>query len=139
MILFYIYPLKFLATVLIGGGILNQAFGVTADIGFHGFVDMRVLIIVYSIGAFLIWIIMTLLYKHALNNKEALDLNKHELYKTKEQIQVFFIMSMFALVSIFLGYFDYGPVAGFIYCFIGPVIFLSFWIPEKFRNKENNE
>ena len=134
VILFYIYPLKFLATVLIGG-MLHHGFGVTADLGFYGHIDMRVLIIIYSVGALVIWSIMALLYKHALNNKVALELNEIELDKTKEQIQIFFIMSMFALVSILLGYFDYGPVAGWIYCFIGPVTFLSFWIPEKLRKK----
>ena len=130
VILFYIYPLKFLATVLIGG-ILHHGFGVTADLGFYGFIDMRTLILVYSTGAFLIWIIMTLLYKHAYGNRENLELNRKELDKTKEEIQSFFIMSLFSVASIFLAYFDFGAVAGWIYCFIGPVIFLSFWIPEK--------
>ena len=132
VILFYIYPLKFLASILIGS-MLTNVFGVTADFGFYGPIDMRILIIVYSFGFFMISLIMGLLYHHAYYNRDKLDLNQLELSKTKEHRQIFLIYGIFAAVSIILSYLNYGPIAGFIYFFIGPIMFLSFWIPEKIK------
>ncbi|MDC0230429.1 TMEM175 family protein [Aureispira] len=130
VILFYIYPLKFLATVLISG-MLTNLFGISFVGGFDGYIDMRILTIVYSVGFFMISLVLSLLYMHAYSKRELLELNEIELEKTVVSYQSFVIITLFALTSILLGYFNFGPIAGFIYFFIGPVIFLHFWLKEK--------
>ena len=135
VVLFYIYPLKFLASVLISGLLINF-FGVNLDPGFYGYIDMRILTIVYSLGFFMISLVLCLLYRHAYIKRELLELNKLELEKTIEDYHSFIILSLFALLSIMLGYFNFGAIAGFIYFFIGPTIFVYFWLIDKYKKKK---
>ena len=135
VILFYIYPLKFLATVLISG-LLTNFFGINMDPGFYGYIDMRILTIVYSFGFFMISLVLSLLYRHAYINRNLLELDEFELGKTIEDYHSFIILSLFALLSIILGYFNFGAIAGFIYFFIGPTIFIYFWLLNRCKNKK---
>ena len=106
LILFYIYPLKFLAEILIGEILLNFVFGLNIDFGFSGGIDMRQLMLIYSSGVWMIWMVIRALYQHALNHEKILALDDLEVSTTKTQIMVYNIMIFYATVSILIAYFS---------------------------------
>jgi uncharacterized membrane protein len=128
LILFYIYPLKFLAEVLIGEMVLNFMFGMKIDFGFSGSIDMRQLMLIYSSGVWMIWMVIRTLYQHALNHKKILELDNQEILTTKIQIMIYNIMIFYATVSMLIAFFAGSgfsiAMSGWIYCGIGPTIFL---------------
>ena len=129
VILFYIYPLKFLAEVLIGDFLLGNVRQEMISIS-----NMRTIMLIYSSGVFMIWGIITMLYKHAYNHRDILELNNFEKNTTKEYMLVYMILSGYGLISIILAYFlplNWTPLAGFIYCGIGPTIYIAMKILEK--------
>ena len=116
-VLFYIYPLKFLSEVLFG-----MWFG-TYD-KFTGPIDMQSLMIIYGIGMFMIWLIFGFLYRHAYRFRNDLELNSMEKQITIESMQVYFLMSIFGLISTIIALANYPVLSGFFYFGIGPGIFL---------------
>ncbi len=116
-VLFYIYPLKFLSEVLFG-----MWFG-TYD-KFTGPIDMQSLMIIYGIGMFMIWLIFGVLYRHAYRFRNDLKLNSMEKQITIESMQVYFLMSIFGLISTIIALANYPVLSGFFYFGIGPGIFL---------------
>ena len=129
VILFYIYPLKFLAEVLIGDFLLGH---VREEI--ISFANMRTIMLIYSSGMFMIWGIITMLYKHAYNHQDLLELNDFEMNITKEYMLVYMILSAYGLISIVLAYFlplHWSPLAGFIYFGISPTIYIAMKIHKK--------
>jgi uncharacterized membrane protein len=116
-VLFYIYPLKFLSEVLFG-----MWFG-TYD-KFTGPIDMQSLMIIYGIGMFMIWSIFGFLYRHAYRFRNDLKLNSMEKQITIESMQVYFLMSIFGLISTIIALANYPVLSGFFYFGIGPAIFL---------------
>ena len=132
LILFYIYPLKFLATVLIGEVLLNTLFNMNINFGFNESIfhtiNMQSVMIVYGIGVCSIWGVLSLLYKHAYNHRKLLELNNNEIRITKETILVYSIMSFFGLSSIILACVlpsNLISISGWIYCAIGPAIAIA--------------
>ena len=141
LILFYIYPLKFLATVLIGEVVINTVFNMNIDFGFNESIfmtiNMQSIMIVYGIGVCTIWGILSLLYKHAYNHRKLLELNNQEIRITKETILVYSIMSFFGFLSILLAILlpnNLISLSGWIYCGIGPTIYIVLKIYEKNYN-----
>jgi len=139
LILFYIYPLKFLATVLVGELFVNGLFNMNIDFSFNGeiftFTNMRTIMLVYGSGVFMIWAIITMLYKHAYNHRDILELNNTEINTTKEYMLVYMIMSFYGLLSVILASFlplNWIPLSGWIYAGIGPTIYIVLAINEKF-------
>ena len=59
LVLFFIYPLKFLAQVLINRGILSQGFGIDFNIGFSGGFRRNEIVSLKSISTYWILILMT--------------------------------------------------------------------------------
>jgi len=86
VVLFFIYPLKFMAQIIINTMILKNGFGVEFDVGYVGIVDVSHLFLVYGIGGFFIWFILGLMYLHAYNKREVLELDNNELLITTNSI-----------------------------------------------------
>ena len=129
VILFYIYPLKFLAEVLIGDFLLGN---VREEI--ISFTNMRTIMLIYSSGVFMIWGIITMLYKHAYNHRDLLELNNFEKNTTKEYMLVYMILSAYGLLSVILAYFlplHWSPLAGWAYIGISPTIYIAMKIHKK--------
>ena len=138
LVLFFIYPLKFLAQVLINWGILNRGFGIDFNIGFSGGFEYYDIFIIYGLGGFAIWFVIILMYLHAYNMREILDLDNNELEITRDTILANSIVCLVILISIILAIFEVGNWPGLIYLFITPLIFLVFYIQDKIMNKKNN-
>ena len=129
--LFFIYPLKFLAQVLINLGILNRGFGIDFNIGFSGGFEYYDIFIIYGLGGFSIWFVIILMYLHAYNMREILDLDSNELEITKGTILANSIVCLVILISIILAIFEVGHWPGLIYLLITPLIFLAFYLQDK--------
>ena len=134
LVLFFIYPLKFLAQVLINFGILNRGFGIDFNIGFSGGFEYYDIFIIYGLGGFAIWFVIILMYLHAYNMREILDLDSNELEITKETILANSIVCLVILISIILAIFEVGHWPGLIYLFITPLIFVVFYLQDKILN-----
>jgi len=132
VVLFYIYPLKFMAQIIINMMILKNSFGIDFDIGFSGDIDAYHLFIIYGAGVFFIWLILGLMYLHAYNKKKVLELDNNELEITTNAIVANFIVSFVAAVSIMLTILDMGYLSGWIYFTISPLIFIAIFIKEKY-------
>ena len=132
VVLYYIYPLKFMAQIIINMMILKNSFGIDFDIGFSGDIDAYHLFIIYGAGVFFIWLILGLMYLHAYNKKKVLELDNNELEITTNAIVANFIVSFVAAVSIMLTILDMGYLSGWIYFTISPLIFIAIFIKKKY-------
>ena len=132
VVLFYIYPLKFMAQIVINLLILKNSFGIDFDVGFSGNIDINHLFIVYGAGVFFIWLILGLMYLQAYKKRNILELDNNELQITTDAIVANFIVSFVAAASIMLTIVDMGYLSGWIYFAITPLIFLGIWFKEKY-------
>ena len=132
VVLFYIYPLKFMAQIIINLMVLKNGFGVEFDVGFVGKIDVSHLFIVYGIGGFFIWFILGLMYLHAYNKREILELDNNELLITTNSIVANFIVSFIAIISIIFVIIKMEYLSGWIYFSISPLIFIAIFIKEKY-------
>jgi hypothetical protein len=112
MILFYVYPLKFLWTLL-----FNQMTGAAVEpmIEPH---QVPALMEIFSAGFLAVSIIFLLLFTRALRMRTELDLNSLEILETRSSIGVNVINAGTALVSLAIAFFGgpkYGGWAGMIY------------------------
>jgi uncharacterized membrane protein len=127
VILFFVYPLKFLITFLsklFSGASLSvlnadgsKTWIITPD-------QMVTLMTVYGIGFIVIYGIMTLLYIHAYSRRIELELDATEMIITKGSIIAHAANCGIALTSISivqLGGPGFAGMSGFAYCLIGPI------------------
>jgi len=117
---------------------LNRGFGIDFNIGFSGGFEYYDIFIIYGLGGFAIWFLIILMYLHAYNKREILDLNRNELEITKDTILANSIVCLVILVSIILAIFEVGHWPGLIYLFITPLIFSAFYLQDKILNRKNN-
>ena len=132
LVLFYIYPLKFMAQIVINGNILKNTFGVSFDIGFDGMYDYQHLFLVYGFGVFSIWLILSLMYMHAYKKRSILELDKNELEVTINAIIANLIVCFIAFLSIIFTTFGSKQLPGLIYFFIGPLSYIAILVKEKY-------
>ena len=114
IVLFYVYPLKFLWTHLLGGGgqDFNQAEG-------------RMLLVVYGLGGAAVFLIFVLLYRHAWRLRDDLDLNPLERYDTRAAIVENLLTAAVPMLSVLLALVlpeHLAGLAGWIYLSYGPVL-----------------
>jgi uncharacterized membrane protein len=85
VVLFYVYPLKFLFTLAVGGltGLAASPEGLRNMIQ-----DSQVptLFVVYSIGYTAVFLIFVLLYQYAYRKRVALQLNEYETLRTRSAV-----------------------------------------------------
>ena len=67
---------------------------------------------------------------------DKIDLDNKELEITKDEILENFIVCIVILTSIMLAIFKIGPWPGLIYLFIGPLIFLIFYLRDNILRKK---
>lgn len=128
VILFYIYPLKFLFTLLINALLLNRVLGFDVHVGidFAG-LDMPALMLIYGAAFFAIFLMIVLLHVHAIRQREALELNEMEVFETYDAIWAYGICVGAAVLSMgiaLMGRQDGGSffpmLSGMAYALIGP-------------------
>jgi hypothetical protein len=90
LVLFYVYPLKFLFNLSITG----LLFGAGPPISMTGS-QLSMLLVIYGLGFAAVYGAMTLLYLHAWRLRDALELNPLERFDTR-----YVIFRLLALVSV---------------------------------------
>ncbi len=127
LVLFYVYPLKFLFTLIFSGYIYGE--------GNSPFImkvtDASKLMMIYGVGYVLIHILFFFMYIVAFRKKEELELTDIEVYDTKTACYSKIILVSIGLFSILMSQIlppGSGGLAGMIYILIGPAfsIFYSY-------------
>ena len=117
LVLFYVYPLKFLFTMLFAQ--VTRA----SDLEPVSRHDSSVLMMIYGIGFAAVFGLFVLMYRHAYAQRKELDLDPVELLETRISMQENLALVIFGLVSFVLAFWS-AALAGWMYALIG----VFFWI-----------
>ena len=130
VVLFYVYPLKFVWTLIV-----NAFLGVGTTVqGANGQVEPVVrgeqvptMLIVYGLGFAAVFAIFAMLYLHAYRTREALELSELESFDTRMWFQENALMSLVGVVSVAIALTRsqrYMFFSGMSYWLIAPVLFI---------------
>ena len=95
VVLFYVYPLKFMFTTMIRGLLHQETGGVTPA-------RMPTLFTIYGLGFAAVFLVLTAMYTHAWRRRGALQLNEVERIDTLESIFDNLCTGMFGIISTLL-------------------------------------
>lgn len=142
IVLFYVYPLKFLTQLsLFPLAYLfdqNELLKELKSMISPG--DMGYLMVIYGLGAMSVFYMLAIMYKHALGQADNLELTEIEKFETSVSIKSNLLMGTIPLISVILALIlinsPYaGLVSGVFYFMYAPVMFLfGHWVDKK-RNK----
>ncbi len=116
IILFYVYPMKFVFTMLIG-----PLFGLKEAANLLGS-NVPHLMVVYGIGFIGVFVLFATLYRHAYRQRQQLELDEVETYITRVSIHAYLLTAsvgglsvLLALVAIALGSVLLSICSGLVY------------------------
>ena len=125
VVLFYVYPLKFLFTLLVyvfSKGALGVANGEASAAPVITDAQLPGLMTIYGCGFAAVYLVFTLMYWNAWRQRDSLDLNQYERFDTRQSIFEHCMMLGIGLGSLFLAaVLRQGSLAGMIYMLI-PVL-----------------
>ena len=119
LVLFYVYPLKFLFTLIFS----NQIYGEGRSPFSIQVADIPKLMMIYGIGYILIYLLFSFMYIHALSKRTELQLTTAEIFDTKTKLLKNIILIIIGLLSILVSQIlsaDKAGLAGMVYILIGP-------------------
>jgi uncharacterized membrane protein len=123
VVLFYVYPLKFLFTGLVDGllGFPPRPGGIQPLASLD---QLRILMLVFGAGYVAVFVLFALLYGHAYRRSDQLELNEVERLHTRESIWTSLLQVLVGVASLLIAGFG-GPRsaswAGIIYMANGPL------------------
>lgn len=125
LILFFVYPLKYLATML-SSFIASLAAGdASAPMSLT---DARAALMIMSGGYALVFLMFAALYAHALSKADQLELTHRERQLTRfglwAQLVHVFVGALVVAAAAILPL-QWAPFSGFLYFFIGPLMVLA--------------
>jgi len=132
LVLFYVYPLKFLFTLVFS----NQIYGENKSPFLMKVSDLPKLMMVYGIGYMMIYIIFYFLYRHALKKSNELQLTTLEIFDTKTKIYkniIFIIIGIISITVAFLVPPGQAGIAGIVYGLIGPALTIFYTRRKKIK------
>jgi uncharacterized membrane protein len=113
VVLFYIYPLKFVFSSWIGG-----------TKSFSSLNQLREMMTLYAAGFIAVYLVFGLMYHHAFRKRRTLSLTEEDVFFTIQRIGMCSVMVAVGLLSIALAQtvpvVVAAPAAGFSYFLIGP-------------------
>src|SRR5437763_10254246 len=122
VVLLYVYPLKFLFTIMLG-----PLLGAVRDPSSYPIrpEQVRPLMVIYSSGYAAVWAIFALMYRHAYAQSDALHLDQRQRFETGAQAGAMLAHMGIGLLSIAMALVApegaAGAFAGFTYFLVGPV------------------
>jgi hypothetical protein len=125
LVLFFVYPLKFLFTALTVG-----VFGLDMHDAPHieTLAQSRTVYLIYGLGFAGVWGLYAALYAHALSLREPLQLDAAEVALTRSSLASYLIYVAVCLLSIALALFtSNGWLPGVIYVALGPLQWFNGW------------
>lgn len=115
LVLFYVYPLKFVFTLLFAeltGGEMGRGMGLA---------EWSSLMRIYSAGFTAVFTVFALMYVHAYRLRSRLELNEVEILQTRVEIQQNGIMAVAGAISFGLAYI-HPSLAGWWFFVLSPVL-----------------
>jgi uncharacterized membrane protein len=121
LILIYVYPAKFLFTLLSD----TFLYGRERALSPHTAAQMMLF---YSGGVVGIFLLYTLMYLHAYQHREVLGLSEVEVHMTRSTLREHLIHAAVGLASILLALGRQPALSGLIYVLVGPLQGLNGWL-----------
>jgi hypothetical protein len=143
VVLFYVYPLKFVWTLLV-----NLVMGVDTRVRLPTgemvqpvmFSQMGKMMVVFSLGYVAVFTVFTLLYWRAYTKRAELELNPLEVLDTRTELEENLLHIAVGVLSIALasrGTRLFAALAGYCYVLIGPVMTVhGMWMNKKRKKLE---
>lgn len=132
VILFYVYPMKFLTEAIVSPFIR----GSTPGLGMSGYNDLSLMFTLYSLGFVAIFVCVVLMYRHAYRNHKALGLSSAQKREALFYMRHYGIFVAAGILSILLSLLQVGikiGLPGFVYMILGPMCYgHAIW-----HNKQN--
>lgn len=135
VVLFYMYPLKFLFNLIIPGGLHDLPRGeeiITVE-------QFPALMIIYGFGFVSVQVIFLLLYIHAVKQKSILELTDKEVFITETKLYSFVIMIFIGMLSVTFAFVtepQNAGNAGWFYMLIAPALSIYFKQRRKLQLKK---
>ncbi len=130
IVLFYVYPLKFLFTLFLG------EFGKShMEIEAH---QVPQLMMIYAGGFMVIYLLFFFMYFRALRNAKGLHVTAYQKFECQSSVYKELIMISIGLLSFIAALLlqdDQAGAAGYVYILIGPGINFLYYIRNKKRKK----
>lgn len=146
IVLFYVYPMKFLCTllVIIMGNLFIKLFG--GDASWEGYKSMMgdgaqwELMAIYGLGGASIFLVLAVMYRYAWSKRDELGLNAIEEFDTRVSIRTNMLMASVPLLSVLLAVIFRDSSAGrslsgFVYFLYSPIMFIHGARSAKARKK----
>jgi uncharacterized membrane protein len=141
VVLFYVYPLKFLFTAL-----MDELLGFSTQVGSStGAVVQEIkpvqwplLIVLFGVGFVVVQLVYFLLYWRAYALRGMLELDAYEASITRQEIQGYLLLAAVGLTSIvvaLLGGVEASSWAGWVYLLIWPLMTINGYIMARRRRK----
>lgn len=131
IVLFYVYPLKFLTKLILFpiAAMTGQDNILTEMNGLIKGKDVADLMIIYGLGAAAVFLVLRWMYAYAYKQADALELNEIERFDTRSRIQSNTLMATVPLLSvmmaiIFHGHWIAGLISGMTYFLYTPIMVL---------------
>ena len=139
VVLFYVYPLKFLFTAL-----MDQLLGFSTQVGSStGAVVQEIkpaqwplLLVLFGVGFVVVQLVYFLLYWRAYALRGMLELDAYEASITRQELQGYLLLAVVGLTSIavaLLGGVEAGSWAGWVYLLIWPLMTINGYIMARRR------
>jgi hypothetical protein len=125
VILFYVYPLKFMTTSLVD--VVLGLHPERREVMFRSQDDVGRMFVVYGLGFFAVFAVFSLLYQHAARRASTLGLTPWQLHEARMLQRHYLMMAGVGALSVVLAVADLGArfgIPGFVYVLIGP---LAWW------------
>ncbi len=134
VVLFYVYPLKFLFTLLFN----VQIYGAGHSPFVINVTDISKLMAIYGMGYILIYFLFSMMYFHALKKAKELELSPSEIFDTKTKLYKNIVLIAIGILSVMVAYVvpsEDAGISGFVYILIGPVLSYFYAYRYKLRRK----
>ncbi|MDX6385980.1 MAG: hypothetical protein QOK48_3553 [Blastocatellia bacterium] len=142
VVLFYVYPLKFVFTFLVaqftGSGIAVRLPNGTVEPMVENGGQVATLMIIFGLGYLAVSALFVLLYRHAYQTRDRLQLNELEVFDTRADIRENALNAGIAALSIILaviGGARFGALSGMTYMLTPVVMTLHGFLNGKNRRK----
>jgi uncharacterized membrane protein len=128
VILFYVYPLKFVWTLVVNQFMRVPSGVARPDGTFEPAVTSEqapTMMIIFGAGYVAVFVVFVLLYAHAYRQRRRLELNELETFDTRGEIEQNSLNVAVGLFSICLAVYGgtrYTPLAGMSYMLLGPLL-----------------
>ncbi len=133
IVLFYVYPLKFLFSLMFG----DQIYGMNKSPFTIHQSQMPMLMMIYALGFVAIYTLFFLMYVHASRNAIKLGLTPVEKFDCRSGMYRLLIMIIVGFTSFIAAFLlnDKAGLAGFVYFLIGPAIGICLTRRSRIRRK----